>query len=124
MNFINLPGRGRRLVSLPAAELAGTLLMAGYDPEIDATTVELPLADEDFSLLLLLPGKLNEFVTGGLTRIESQLTSATLLQLTKKMSLIPVDVKLPLINVQNLIELNQVIVYLALCKPRTYQIPH
>jgi len=40
MNFINLPtGRGRRLVAVPAAELVGETLMAGYDSNVDATLV-------------------------------------------------------------------------------------
>jgi hypothetical protein len=40
MNFINLPtGRGRRLVAVPAAELVGENLMAGYDSNVDATLV-------------------------------------------------------------------------------------
>jgi hypothetical protein len=75
MNFINLPGRGRRLVVVPAAQLSGEHLMAGYDADLDATAAELPMANADFSLLLILPGQLNEFRAGGLAKLESQLNA-------------------------------------------------
>ena len=109
MNFINLPGgRGRRLVSVPSAELSGQQLMAGYDPDVDATTVELPMANQDFSLLLILPGQLNEFRAGGLEKLEKQLNAEKLVSILKKMSPLPANVKLPALDVQNLIELNEV----------------
>ena len=108
LSFINLPGRARRLVSVPAAELSGQRLMAGYDPEIDATLAELPLENPDFSLVLVLPGKLNEFRAGGLPKLEGQLNAETFVRLTRKMSSLPVDVKLPVFEMKNLIELNEV----------------
>lgn len=109
MNFINLPGgRGRRLVSVPSVEVEGEQVMAGYDPDIDATTAELPLSNPDFSLLLILPGQLNEFRAGGLEKLENRLNAEKLVSITRRMSLLPANVKLPALEIQNLIELNQV----------------
>ena len=62
MDFINLP-RSRRLVPVSSLSWTGTF-NAGYDPELEATAVELPYQDGEFSLILLLPGKISEFVTG------------------------------------------------------------
>jgi serine protease inhibitor len=97
------PGRARRLVSVPAAELSGQHLMAGYDPEMDATVAELPLDNPDFSLVLALPGKLNEFRAGGLAKFEGQLNAANLVRLTRKMTSLPVNVKLPVFAMDNLV---------------------
>ena len=63
MEFINLP-RARRLIPVPSQSWSGTF-NAGYDDGLDATAVELPYKGGDLSLILILPGKISEFVTGG-----------------------------------------------------------
>ena len=62
MDFINLK-RGRRLVPVSSLSWEGTY-NAGYEPELGATAVELPYQDGEFSLILVLPGKISEFVAG------------------------------------------------------------
>ena len=62
MEFINLP-RGRRLVPVPSLSWTGTF-NAGYDEDLGATAVELPYQDGELSLILALPGKISEFITG------------------------------------------------------------
>ena len=42
-------------------------LLAGHDPDLDTTAVELPLLGRELSLLVLLPGQIRQFVTGGWT---------------------------------------------------------
>ena len=64
LDFINLP-RARRLVPVPALAWSGTL-NAGYDAGLDTTAVEIPYIGGELSLILMLPGKISEFVTGGL----------------------------------------------------------
>ena len=94
INFINLP-RGRRLVSVPGALLNGQSLMAGYHPVVDATSVELPYSHPDLSLILVLPGKPKEFVIGGLKKLEEKLSAENLVGLTRNLSHLPVDIKVP-----------------------------
>ena len=43
-------------------------LLAGHDPDLDTTAVELPLLGRELSLLVLLPGQIRQFVTGGWQR--------------------------------------------------------
>ena len=62
MDFINLP-RGRRLVPVPSLAWTGTF-NAGYDEDLGATAVELPYQGGELSMILLLPGKISEFITG------------------------------------------------------------
>ena len=62
LDFINLP-RGRRLVPVPSLAWTGTF-NAGYDEDLGATAVELPYRGGELSLILLLPGKISEFITG------------------------------------------------------------
>ena len=62
MEFINLK-RGRRLVPVESLAWTGTY-NAGYEPELGATAVELPYRDGELSLILVLPGKISEFVAG------------------------------------------------------------
>lgn len=72
LNFINLP-RGRRLVPLQA-RLWEKSFNAGYDPGLDATAVEVPFSSAgDVSLILVLPGKISDFQSGGLQKLERSL---------------------------------------------------
>ena len=65
LDFINLP-RARRLIPVPSLAWSGTF-KAGYDEGLDATAVELPYQEGELSLILMLPGKISEFVTGIVT---------------------------------------------------------
>ena len=62
MEFINLP-RARRLVPVSAQAWSGTF-NAGYDPSLDTTAAEIPFTGGELSLVMMLPGKISEFVTG------------------------------------------------------------
>ena len=62
MEFINLP-RARRLVPVTALTWSGTF-NAGYDPSLDTTAAEIPMTGGELSLVMMLPGKISEFVTG------------------------------------------------------------
>ena len=62
VEFINLP-RARRLVPVSALAWSGTF-NAGYDPSLDTTAAEIPFTGGELSLVLMLPGKISEFVTG------------------------------------------------------------
>ena len=55
--------RGRRLVPVTSLTWTGRY-QAGYDDNLDVTSVEIPYTDREFSLILVLPGKISEFVTG------------------------------------------------------------
>lgn len=105
MNFINLPtagGRGsRRIFPVPSLRAPSVDLYVGYDPELDATVAEVPYGGEDdaeFSLILALPGKPGEFVAGGLSKLESKLTSETWNSLLHRMARRRVDLQVPLFD--------------------------
>lgn len=95
-------------MSVPSVEIKGQMLMAGYDDGLDATVVEIPYEVEDLSLLVILPGKVNDFLAGGLEKLEIKMTSGSMNELTRKMSLLKVNVKLPKFEPKSAIELNQV----------------
>ena len=62
LEFINLP-RARRLIPVSSMKWSGTF-KAGYDPVLDATSVEVPYSGNDLSLILILPGRISEFLAG------------------------------------------------------------
>lgn len=51
------------MIPVPSVAWSGTF-NAGYDEDLDATAVELPYQEGELSLILMLPGKISEFVTG------------------------------------------------------------
>ena len=51
------------MVPVPSLAWTGTF-NAGYDADLGATAVELPYEAGELSLILLLPGKISEFVSG------------------------------------------------------------
>ena len=67
MEFINLP-RARRLVPVSSLAWSGTF-NAGYDPGLDTTAAEIPFTGGELSLILMLPGKISEFVTGTTSKV-------------------------------------------------------
>ena len=78
LDFINLP-RGRRLVPVPSLAWTGTF-NAGYDEDLGATAVELPYRGGDLSLILLLPGKISEFITGRVKLVRDYIRAIFLIQ--------------------------------------------
>ncbi|QQP50546.1 Uncharacterized protein FKW44_011579, partial [Caligus rogercresseyi] len=108
VNFINLPSYGRRLVPTSGLSLRGKF-QAGYDPKLDATSVQVPLEMPlNLSLLLLLPGKPGEFKVGGLSSLESKLNSTSWNGLLK--NFLPLQKEahllLPRLEQESLINLN------------------
>ena len=99
-------------------------LLAGHDPDLDTTAVELPLLGRELSLLVLLPGQIRQFVTGGWTEVQSrdcgytELVSGGLAKLEAKLSqgrlegllrsLVPhqMEVTLPRLDTGSVLNLN------------------
>lgn len=73
LNYIAFP-RARRLVPVPALAWSGSF-NAGYEPDLDCTAVEIPYSGGEVSLVLLLPGKVTEFLASGLEQLEQRINS-------------------------------------------------
>ncbi|CAB4060429.1 unnamed protein product [Lepeophtheirus salmonis] len=107
INFINLPSFGRRLVPTRGLTLHGKI-QAGYDPELDATSIQIPLKMPlDLSLILILPGKSSEFKVGGLSTLESKLNLKGWNNLLKRF--VPLErahIYIPALRESSLVNLN------------------
>jgi len=103
LQFINLP-RGRRLHPVSAMSWSGEFKV-GYQGDLDATVTEIPLKGGDLSIILILPGKLSEFVAGGLPRIEDNLTDQTWNQLLRTCVARSVDLEVPVFTAKSSLSL-------------------
>ena len=112
MEFINLP-RSRRLVSTPSLEWTDQFKV-GYEKDLDATAVEIPYADNDISLILLLPGKVSEFVVNGLDDIERKLDTKSWEQLLRTFVIRNLEMHVPLIKTHSVINMNETLISLGL----------
>ncbi len=99
MNFINLPQRARRLVKVPSLKLSGPSILVGFEANLQATVAAVPFKKEEFSLVLILPGKPGDYIAGGLSQIESKLNNESWSALMKSVQSIEgVEIQLPSIN--------------------------
>ena len=99
MNFINLPSRGRRLVKVPALKLSGPPFYVGFEENLEATVAAIPFQKDEFSLILVLPGKPSDYIAGGLAKIESKLNNQTWSLLMKSLQLVPdIELQFPILN--------------------------
>ena len=100
LNYINLP-RARRILPVDALSWVAAF-NAGYEPRLDCTAVrqklfpldellqfhltilppihipmkvEVPYKGGELSLVLLLPGRTNQFLAGGLAQLEEKIDS-------------------------------------------------
>lgn len=112
MEFINLQ-RGRRLVPLSSIAWTGTF-NAGYDQELGATAVELPYQDGELSLVLLLPGKISEFVAGGLEKLEEKLNERSWNKLLKSFVSHQLELEVPALTSHSVLNLNESLISLGI----------
>jgi serine protease inhibitor len=99
MNFINLPSRSRRLVPVAAMKLSGDSFLMGFDETMQATIAAIPFKKEQFSLVLILPGRPSEYIAGGLSQIETKLNNETWSTMMRSLQNIQnVDIQVPTLS--------------------------
>ena len=112
MQFINLP-RGRRLVPVPAMSWTGTF-NAGYDEGLGATGVEIPYEEGEVSLILVLPGKISEFIAGGLDKIEDKIDNKSWENILKSFVSRNLELQVPVFNSHSVLDLNETLISVGL----------
>jgi serine protease inhibitor len=111
MEFITLP-RGRNLVTIPSVYLKGSF-NAGYEEGLGVTAVEIPYIKEDLSLILMLPGKISEFLVNGLDKIEENLDTNTWENILESFVLRNLEVQVPKLKTHCVLNLNETLVSLG-----------
>ena len=112
MQFINLP-RERRLVPVPSISWTGTF-NAGYDEGLGATAVEIPYEEGEVSLVLVLPGKISEFIAGGLDKIEDKIDNKSWENILKSFVSRNLELQVPLFNSHSVLDLNETLISVGL----------
>ena len=112
MEFIHLT-RGRNLVPVESLSFKGAFY-AGYEEDLDVTAVEIPYKKEDLSLILMLPGKISEFLVNGLAKIEEGLDKNTWEKVLKSFVLRNLEMQVPNIKSHCVLNLNETLISLGL----------
>ena len=112
MQFINLP-RGRRLVPIPSISWSGTF-NAGYDESLGAKAVEIPYEEGELSLVLVLPGKISEFLVGGLDKIEDKIDNKSWENILKSFVSRNLELQVPVFDSHSVLDLNETLISLGL----------
>ena len=112
MEFIHL-SRGRNLVPVESLSFRGAFY-AGYEEDLDVTAVEIPYKKEDLSLILMLPGKISEFLVNGLAKIEEGLDKNTWEKVLKSFVLRNLEMQVPNLKSHCVLNLNETLISLGL----------
>ena len=98
---------------IPSMSWSGTF-NAGYEEGLGATAVEIPYEEGELSLIVVLPGKISEFIAGGLSKIEDKLDNKSWDNLLKSFVSRNLELQVPVLKSHSVLNLNETLISLGL----------